>query len=133
MRTVVGSPESLGVECEVQKPVDPNREDFKRKDGRDETCLFTIMSRLSHSDVLILHVLLLQKQMKHQKERAHSFRGWLGVNGFKSEQTGSRREHSLTLRLKFVLKAEVLSICSLPSCLAGLKIAKVTAMLNLRL
>lgn len=104
----------------------------KERDGKAETCLVTNgevgLATVMYSFYMCL---LLQKQVEHQKERAHSFRGWLGVNGFKSEQSGSRREHSLTLRLKFVLKEKVLQICSLQSCLAGLKIAKVTAMLNL--
>lgn len=71
---------------------------------------------------------------ERESERPHPFLGWLGVNGFKSEQTGSRREHkSLTLRPKFVLK-EKRAAESAPSSqrLADLKIAKVTAMLNPR-
>lgn len=57
-------------------------------------------------------------------EKETSSSGWLGVNGFKSEQTWSRMEDSLTLRLKFVLKEKVLQVSSLLPCLADFNIAK---------
>lgn len=108
MRTVLGSPELSRTAYEVQRPRDPNREDFKRKGWPICSSLFAIMSGPGRKDMFILRVFAVAKA-REASEGESSFlpRGWLGVNGFKSEQPGRRREHSLTLRLEFVLTEKV--------------------------
>jgi len=113
----VENPKLSGEGCEAQILKGPSGEDFKRDRWQRWNLPIHIISRSHCSDIFFFYtfakaseVLLRKKDWEREteRERPHPFLGWLEVNGFKSEQTGSRSEHSLTVRLKFVLKEKEL-------------------------
>lgn len=97
MRIILGNPRLSGTECEVQVTEDRKRKDSKERGGKDEICLVSVITTNNYSNISILPMFAATKASEvPEREKTHSFLGWLGVNGLKSEQTGSRREQSHT-------------------------------------